>query len=149
MDQILDGEVPVDFTLCIATPSIMPQLGAKLGRLLGPKKLMPNVKLGTVTDDISAAIVAAQLGQASFRLDKDANVAAAVGKVSMPVEAVAANCRAYLQAVVNAQPKKAKGKKGAKTAGKPYVGRISLSSTMGRSLRIDRKTVSLKKTDDD
>eukprot|EP01052_Picozoa_sp_SAG31_P048259 SAG31_NODE_10020_length_1194_cov_1.830137_1_plen_175_part_00 len=70
MEKIAEGSVPVDFTLCIATPAMMPALGSKLGRLLGPKKLMPNIRVGTVTDDIVAAIEAAQKGQASYRLDK-------------------------------------------------------------------------------
>ena len=83
MEQILEGEVALDFNRCLASPSIMPLLGDKLGRILGPKRLMPNVKVGTVTSDLKGGVGAALRGQAPYRLDKGANIHCSVGRVSM------------------------------------------------------------------
>jgi large subunit ribosomal protein L1 len=103
--DILSGAVPLDFNRCIATPTIMAALGDKLGRMLGPKKLMPNVKLGTVSTDLVGTIEAMQRGQAGFRVDKGANVHASIGRVNMGVDQLAENTMAFIGAVVDAQPK--------------------------------------------
>jgi large subunit ribosomal protein L1 len=151
MDSILEGDVPIEFNRCLASPSIMPVLGEKLGRMLGPKKLMPNVRVGTVTSDLPAGIDAALKGQASFRLDKGANIHANIGRVSMDEELLVENALALIQAVVDAQPAKQRTK-GGKTGGKAkgtsmrYVEKVALSSTMGKSLKIRRMSLNLRKS---
>ena len=151
MDSILAGDVPIDFNRCLASPSIMPVLGEKLGRLLGPKKLMPNVKVGTVTSDLGAGIDSALKGQAMYRLDKGANVHANIGRASMDEELLVENALALIQAVVDAQPAK-KRTKGGKSGGKAmgtsvrYVEKVSMSSTMGKSLKIRRMSLNLSKS---
>ncbi len=151
MDSILAGDVPVDFNRCLASPSIMPVLGEKLGRVLGPKKLMPNVKVGTVTSDLAAGIDSALKGQAMYRLDKGANIHANIGRTSMDEELLVENALAFVQAVVDAQPAKKRSKAG-KTGGKAmgtsvrYVEKVSMSSTMGKSLKIRRMSLNLRKS---
>ena len=151
MDSILAGDVPIDFNRCLASPSIMPVLGEKLGRVLGPKKLMPNVKVGTVTSDLGAGIDSALKGQAMYRLDKGANVHANIGRASMDEELLVENALAFIQAIVDAQPAK-KRTKGGKSGGKAvgtsvrYVEKVSMSSTMGKSLKIRRMSLNLRKS---
>ena len=151
MDSILAGDVPVDFNRCLASPSIMPVLGEKLGRVLGPKKLMPNVKVGTVTSDLAAGIDSALKGQAMYRLDKGANIHANIGRASMDEELLVENALAFIQAVVDAQPAKKRskaGKSGGKAVGTSvrYVEKVSMSSTMGKSLKIRRMSLNLRKS---
>ncbi len=124
-EQIQAGKM--DFERCIATPDMMPLVG-RLGRVLGPRGLMPNPKLGTVTNDVSAAIQAAKGGQVEFRAEKAGIIHAGVGKASFSAEALTENVRAFFGAIVRAKPSGAKG---------TYIKRVSLSSTMGPGVRID------------
>jgi len=143
MERIARGELPLDFTQCIATPTVLPALGAKLGKLLGPRKLMPNTKLGTVTAEIGAAVAAARRGQVGFRSDRGANLQASIGRTSMPTEELAQNVQALITAVVNSQPRM---KKGGRRRGKGrFVERIYVSSTMGKALRVSRGSLDLRK----
>lgn len=116
-----------DFDRCIATPDMMGTVG-KLGKVLGPKGLMPNPKLGTVTPNVVDAIKAAKSGQVEFRVDKAAIVHAGVGKVSFTEEALTENIKAFIEAVQKAKPASSKGN---------YIKKVGLSSTMGVGLKID------------
>ncbi|MGE0754050.1 MAG: 50S ribosomal protein L1 [Alphaproteobacteria bacterium] len=116
-----------DFDRCIATPDMMVVVG-KLGKVLGPKGLMPNPKLGTVTPNVADAVKAAKSGQVEFRLDKAGNVHAGVGKASFSEEDLAANIRAFVAAVVKAKPSATKGN---------YIKKVGLSSTMGLGIKVD------------
>jgi large subunit ribosomal protein L1 len=124
-EKIQAGEI--DFDRCIATPDMMPVVG-RLGKVLGPRGLMPNPKLGTVTADVAAAIKAVKGGQVEFRVEKAGIVHAGVGKTSFAEDALVANIRAFVDAISRAKPSGAKG---------TYIKRISLSSTMGPGLRIE------------
>ncbi len=117
----------IDFDRCIATPDMMPVVG-KLGRVLGPRGLMPNPKLGTVTNDVGEAVTAAKGGQVQFRAEKAGLVHAGVGKASFSDEALVANVLAFVEAVNRVKPGGAKG---------TYVKKVSLSSTMGPSIKVD------------
>ncbi len=117
----------IDFDRCIATPDMMPVVG-KLGRVLGPRGLMPNPKLGTVTNDVGEAVKAAKGGQVQFRAEKAGLVHAGVGKASFTDEALLENVLAFVDAVNRARPSGSKG---------TYVKRVSLSSTMGPSIKVD------------
>ena len=117
----------IDFDRCIATPDMMPVVG-KLGKILGPRGLMPNPKLGTVTNDVGEAVKAAKGGQVQFRAEKAGLVHAGVGKASFTDEALLANVLAFVDAVNRARPSGSKG---------TYVKRVSLSSTMGPSIKVD------------
>lgn len=118
-----------DFDVAIATPEAMQEV-RKLGRVLGPRGLMPNPKTGTVSDDTAAAVQAAKGGRVEFRMDRHGNIAAAVGKLSFPAEHLCENVQALASAVRAAKPAGAKG---------IYIRACSVSSTMGVGLRVNIK----------
>jgi large subunit ribosomal protein L1 len=124
-EKIQKGEI--DFDRCVATPDMMGTVG-KLGRILGPRGLMPNPKLGTVTQDVAEAVKAGKGGQVEFRVEKAGIIHAGVGKVSFTEQALAENVHTIVDAVSKAKPAGAKD---------TYIKRISLSSTMGPSIRLD------------
>jgi large subunit ribosomal protein L1 len=124
--EIVQGGT-IDFDRCIATPDMMPIVG-RLGKVLGPRNLMPNPKVGTVTMDVSTAVQAAKGGEVQFRAEKGGVVHAGVGKASFNETMLVENIRAFVEAVQKAKPS---GSKGA------YMTKISLSSTMGAGVTID------------
>jgi large subunit ribosomal protein L1 len=117
----------LDFDVLIATPDQMGQVG-QLGRILGPRGLMPNPKAGTVTMDIGRAVRESKAGKIEFRVDKSGNVHAAIGKASFTLEALEQNFGAFMDQIVRSKPSASKG---------VYVRNVSVSSTMGPGLRID------------
>jgi len=121
----------IDFDRCIATPDMMAVVG-RLGKVLGPRGLMPNPKLGTVTNDIAEAVKAAKGGQVEFRAEKAGLVHAGVGKASFSQEALVDNVKAFVGAVAKAKPSGAKGS---------YIKKVSLSSTMGPGLKLEIASV--------
>ena len=124
-EQIKSGKL--DFDRCIATPDMMPVVG-RLGKILGPRGMMPNPKLGSVTNDVGAAIQAAKGGQVEFRVEKAGIIHAGVGKASFPEDALVENIKAFVGAISRAKPSGAKG---------TYIKRVSLSSTMGPGLKVE------------
>ena len=128
-DEIQNGKI--DFDRCIATPDMMAVVG-KLGKVLGPKGLMPNPKLGTVTPNIADAIKAAKGGEIEFRVEKAGIVQAGIGKSSFAQEALVENVNAFVNAILKAKPNGVKG---------TYVERVTLSSTMGPSVKLDVATL--------
>jgi large subunit ribosomal protein L1 len=126
---VQEGEL--NFDRCIATPDLMPVVG-RLGRILGPRGLMPNPKLGTVTPNIAQAVKAAKAGQVQFRVEKAGIVHAGVGKASFAPDLLRENVRAFVDAVNRAKPTGAKG---------TFLKRAALSSTMGPGVRIDIATL--------
>jgi large subunit ribosomal protein L1 len=116
-----------DFDRVITTPDMMGEVG-KLGKILGPRGLMPNAKVGTVTFDIAKAVSESKGGKIEFRVDKAGNLHAAVGKASFGVPQLVENSRAFLNEVVRLRPAAAKGQ---------YVKKITLSSTMGGGVKVD------------
>ncbi len=123
--QVQEGRF--DFDVAIATPDLMPTI-ARLGRLLGPRGLMPNPKTGTVTPDVGRAVTEFKGGKVEYRTDRYGNVHVPVGKVSFDVAALVANFRAVLDELQRAKPASAKGR---------YLRRIAVSSTMGPGIKID------------
>jgi large subunit ribosomal protein L1 len=121
----------IDFDRCIATPDLMPLVG-RLGKVLGPRGLMPNPKVGTVTQDVTTAVRGAKGGSVEFRVEKAGIVHAGVGKASFSEEKLVENVRAFADAVQKAKPAGAKGS---------FVNKISLSSTMGPGVKIEPSTV--------
>ena len=121
----------LDFERCIATPDMMAVVG-RLGKVLGPRGLMPNPKLGTVTNDVAAAVQAAKGGQVEFRAEKAGVVHAGVGKASFTEEALVENVKAFVGAIGRAKPSGAKG---------AYIKRVSLSSTMGPGVSVEVASV--------
>jgi large subunit ribosomal protein L1 len=117
----------LDFDVLIATPDQMGQLGA-LGRILGPRGLMPNPKAGTVTFDVGRAVKEVKAGKIEFRVDKGGNVHAAIGKVSFAIEALQTNFAAFMDQIVRSKPVAAKG---------VYVRNVAVSSTMGPGVTVD------------
>jgi large subunit ribosomal protein L1 len=130
-EKILKGEI--NFDRCIATPDMMGVVG-KLGKVLGPKGLMPNPKLGTVTPNVVEAVKAAKSGQVEFRVEKAAIIHAGLAKASFSEEAIAANVKAFIDAVNKAKP--AAGIKG------HYMKKVSISTTMGPGVKIDLASLS-------
>ena len=124
-EQIQKGSV--DFDRCIATPDMMAVVG-RLGKILGPRGLMPNPRVGTVTPDVGEAVKAAKGGAVEFRVEKSGIIQAGVGKVSFSEENLIGNIRAFSDAVMKAKPAGAKG---------TYVKKVALSSTMGPGVKID------------
>ena len=125
METIQGGTI--EFDRCIATPDMMPIVG-RLGKVLGPRNLMPNPKVGTVTMDVKAAVEAAKGGEVQFKAEKAGVVHAGVGKASFDEAKLAENIRAFVEAVAKAKPAGAKG---------TYLKKIALSSTMGPGVSVD------------
>lgn len=125
IDSILAGKI--EFDRCIATPDMM-GLAGRVARVLGPKGLMPNPKLGTVTMDVAGAVKKAKAGEVQYRAEKTGIVHAGVGKVSFSEEAIYENAKALIDAVIKAKPSGAKG---------TYLKKISISSTMGAGVHVD------------
>ena len=125
METIQSGKI--EFDRCIATPDMMPLVG-RLGKILGPRNLMPNPKVGTVTMDVAQAVAAAKGGEVQFKAEKAGVVHAGIGKVSFDADKIAENVRAFVEAVNRAKPTGAKG---------TYVKKVSISSTMGPGVSID------------
>ena len=123
--QVQDGKI--DFDRCIATPDMMALVG-RLGKILGPRGLMPNPRLGTVTMDVKAAVQAAKAGQVEFRAEKAGIVHAGIGKASFEERKLLENARAFVEAIQRAKPSGAKG---------TYVKKVALSSSMGPGVRVD------------
>jgi large subunit ribosomal protein L1 len=117
----------IAFDRCIASPDMMPLVG-RLGKILGPRGLMPNPKLGTVTPNVAEAVQAAKGGQVEFRAEKAGIVHAGVGKASFPEAALVDNVKAFVAAISRAKPSGAKG---------TFIQRVSMSSTMGPGLKVD------------
>ena len=128
-EQVQAGQI--DFDRCIATPDMMPLVG-RLGRVLGPRGLMPNPKLGTVTPNVREAVEAAKGGQVQFRVEKAGIVHAGVGKASFSAEHLVANVKAFVDAIAKAKPTGAKG---------TYFKRASIASTMGPGVKVDVPTM--------
>lgn len=129
MEAVQAGKI--DFDRCIATPDMMPLVG-RLGKILGPRGLMPNPKVGTVTPDVAEAVAAAKGGAVEFRVEKAGIVHGGVGKVSFSDDQLAGNIRAFVDAVVKAKPDGAKG---------TYIKRLALTSTMGPGVKVDLASV--------
>jgi large subunit ribosomal protein L1 len=128
-EKVQAGEIAFD--RCIATPDMMGVVG-RLGKILGPRGLMPNPRLGTVTMDVRGAVTAAKAGQVEFRAEKAGIIHAGIGKVSFDDDKLLENARALADAIQKAKPAGAKG---------TYVQRVSISSTMGPGLRVDVTTL--------
>jgi large subunit ribosomal protein L1 len=125
MEAIQAGKI--DFDRCIATPDMMPLVG-RLGKILGPRNLMPNPKVGTVTPDVAGAVKAAKGGAVEYRVEKAGILHAGVGKVSFTQEALLQNIKAFTDAVQKSKPAGAKG---------TYVKRVAVSSTMGPGVHVE------------
>ena len=125
MESIQNGNI--DFDRCIATPDMMPIVG-RLGKVLGPRNLMPNPKVGTVTIDIKTAVEAAKGGEVQFRAEKSGVVQAGVGKAAFDEKKLVENVKAFIDAVNKAKPSGAKG---------TYLKKVAVSSTMGPSVQLD------------
>ncbi len=130
VQEILGGKI--EFDRCIATPDLMPLVG-RLGKVLGPRGLMPNPRVGTVTQDVAKAVKDAKGGAVEFRAEKAGIVHAGVGKLSFTQAALVENIKAFADSVNRAKPTGAKG---------TYVQRVSVSSTMGPGLKIDLSSLS-------
>ena len=129
IDSILSGKV--DFDRCIATPDMMGMAG-KVARILGPKGLMPNPKLGTVTMDVAGAVQKAKAGEVQYRVEKTGIIHAGIGKASFTEEAILENAKTFISAILKAKPQGVKG---------AYLKKITLSSTMGVGLRVDNSSL--------
>jgi large subunit ribosomal protein L1 len=125
MEKVMAGEM--NFDRCIATPDMMGIVG-RLGKILGPRGLMPNPKLGTVTMDVAGAVAAAKAGQVQFRVEKAGIVHAGIGKVSFDEAQLIENVRAFVDSIQKAKPTGAKGS---------YLQKVSLSSSMGPGLKVN------------
>jgi large subunit ribosomal protein L1 len=127
--QVQEGKI--DFDRCIATPDMMGLVG-RLGKVLGPRGLMPNPRVGTVTPDVTAAVKASKGGAVEFRVEKAGIVQGTIGKASFEEGKLVDNIRAFVDAVSKAKPAGAKG---------TYIQRVAISSTMGPGVRVDPATV--------
>jgi large subunit ribosomal protein L1 len=125
VQKIKDGWL--DFDVVVATPDVMGQVG-QLGRVLGPRGLMPSPKAGTVTFDVGKAVAEIKAGKIEFRVDKTGNLHAPIGRVSFPIERLVENLGAFMETVVRSKPPAAKG---------TYIRSVTVSSTMGPGVRID------------
>lgn len=125
VESIASGKI--EFDRCVATPDMMPLVG-RLGKILGPRNLMPNPKVGTVTIDVAAAVKASKGGAVEFKVEKAGIIHAGVGKASFASDKLVENIAAFLTAIVKAKPVGAKGE---------YIRRVSLSSTMGVGVKVD------------
>ncbi|WP_439271149.1 50S ribosomal protein L1 [Pseudochrobactrum sp. HB0163] len=123
----------IDFDRCIATPDMMPLVG-RLGKVLGPRGMMPNPKVGTVTVDVAGAVKASKGGAVEFRVEKAGIIHAGIGKASFEVKALEENIRAFADAVLKAKPAGAKGE---------YLKRVAVSSTMGVGVKVDPSSVKI------
>ena len=130
LETIQGGKI--EFDRCIATPDMMPLVG-RLGKILGPRNLMPNPKVGTVTMDVKGAVDAAKGGEVQFKVEKAGVIHAGIGKVSFSEDKLAQNVRAFVEAVSRAKPSGAKG---------AYLKKVSLSSTMGPGVSLDLASAS-------
>jgi large subunit ribosomal protein L1 len=128
--EIVQGGT-IDFDRCIATPDLMPLVG-RLGKVLGPRGLMPNPKVGTVTMDVKGAVAGAKGGSVEFRVEKAGIVHAGIGKVSFDAQKLVENVKAFADAVAKAKPAGAKG---------TYVQRVAVTSTMGPGVKVEPNTV--------
>src|SRR5919107_3003564 len=131
VDKVSKGEI--DFDRCIATPDLMPLVG-RLGKVLGPRGIMPNPKVGTVTMDVTNAVKGAKGGSVEYRVEKAGIVQAGVGKASFAEDKLVENIKAFVDAVQKAKPAGAKGH---------YINKGSVSSTMGPGVKIDTASLSL------
>ncbi|HXS48683.1 MAG TPA: 50S ribosomal protein L1 [Sphingomicrobium sp.] len=129
MEKVQGGQI--DFDRVIATPDMMGVVG-RLGKVLGPKGLMPNPKLGTVTMDVAKAVADAKGGQVEFRVEKAGIVHAGIGKASFSEADLAANFRAFMDAIVRNKPSGAKGK---------FIKKVSVTSTMGPGIKVDLEQI--------
>src|SRR3954467_14830962 len=129
VEKVNGGEI--NFDRCIATPDMMPLVG-RLGKVLGPRGMMPNPKVGTVTMDIKGAVQGAKGGSVEFRVEKAGIIQAGVGKASFSAEKLVENIRTFADAVQKAKPPGAKGH---------YLNRVSVSSTMGPGVKVDTATL--------
>lgn len=132
IEKIKGGWTDVD--VIIATPDVMGEVG-KLGRILGPRGLMPNPKVGTVTFDVDKAVREVKAGKIEYRVDKTGNVAAAIGKCSFDEQKLMDNLVAFYNNILRAKPATAKGK---------YIKHVSLSSTMGPGVQVNESTIPLE-----
>lgn len=128
-EKIQKGDI--DFDRCIATPDMMPVVG-RLGKILGPRGMMPNPRVGTVTADVAEAIKSAKGGAVEFRVEKAGVIQAGIGKASFTQDQIEENLRAFVGAVMKAKPEGAKG---------TYMKRVAVSSTMGPGVRLDISSV--------
>ncbi|RCL03912.1 MAG: large subunit ribosomal protein L1 [Candidatus Tokpelaia sp. JSC161] len=128
--MINDGNI--DFDRCLAVPDMMPLVG-RLGKILGPRGMMPNPKVGTVSTEIASAVAASKGGAVEFRVEKNAIIHAGIGKVSFGSKKIVENVYAFLDAVIKAKPTGAKGE---------YMNRVSIASTMGIGLKVDVASIS-------
>ena len=128
-EAVQGGEI--NFDVCIATPATMRVVG-KLGQVLGPRGLMPNPKVGTVTQDVGKAVTNAKAGQVQFRTDKAGIIHCPIGKASFETDALKENLLALVEALDKAKPSSAKGQ---------YLKRLTLSTTMGPGVKVDRTSV--------
>ena len=119
-----------DVDVIVATPSVMPRIG-RLGKILGPRNLMPNPKTGTVTNDVAAAVNEVKGGKIAFKVDKAGIIHASVGRVSFPPEKIAANSTEFINAIMKLKPSAAKG---------TYLKGVSMASTMSPGIAVDTKT---------
>lgn len=128
--EIVNGGT-IDFDRCIATPDMMPLVG-RLGKILGPRSMMPNPKVGTVTPDVAGAVKASKGGAVEFRVEKAGIIHAGIGKASFDAKKIAENIRAFAEAVIKAKPSGTKGE---------YVKNVAISSTMGVGVKVDPASV--------